>query len=88
MKKIMIAVLLVCCVCGVSKWSHYYDKKNCVVVEASCTGALLVDELGEGWYCEGFDFAVGDVYEMKMFDNYTEKDIEDDEIVEIKKVGE
>ena len=88
MKKIIIAVLLLVSIVGVAQWSHYYKKENCVVVEATETGALLVDEFGEAWYYEGEGFAVGEVYEMKMFDNYTEKDITDDEIVKITKVGE
>lgn len=83
MKKILVAILIIGAFVGVSYIEHNYTRDNCVVVEASKTGCLILDEVGEQWYWEGEGFEVDDVVEMKMFDNLTSAYIGDDEIKEV-----
>ena len=83
MKKILVAILIIGAFVGVSYIEHNYTRDNCVVIEASETGCLIRDEVGEQWYWEGEGFEVGDEVKMKMFDNLTSAYIVDDEIKEV-----
>lgn len=79
-RRIVSAILLVALFCGVSYTTHHYTRKNCVVVEATETGAIFKDTCGFTWYVECEGYSVGDVADLKMYDHCTDSNIDDDEV--------
>ena len=63
-----------------------YTRHDCVVVEASPTGAIFKDKCGFTWYvdCEGYQ--VGDKADLKLYNNGTNDDIDDDEVTDLVRV--
>lgn len=63
-----------------------YTREDCVVIEATETGAIFEDKCGFTWYvdCEGYE--VGDKADLKMYNNGTNNCIDDDEIRGLKRV--
>ena len=63
-----------------------YTRQDCVVVEATETGAIFEDKCGFTWYvdCEGYE--VGDKADLKMYNNHTDNCIDDDEVRGLKRV--
>ena len=86
MKKIVILILALTSLNGLSKLEHNYTRDNCKVIEASPYGAIIEDRTGNTWYYEAEGFNVGDIVDMKMHDNWTISNIEDDIIQKVKKV--
>lgn len=64
--------------------SHYYTRKNCEVVKVDGYTVSVEDNMGRWWKFEGESFEVGDIVDVKMFDNLTDG-IKDDQIVDVKK---
>ena len=83
MKK--VAVLLAIIVLG-GYIECNYTREDCVVVEASPTGAVFEDKCGFTWYWEEEGFEVGDVVDLKMYNNGTNNCIDDDEIKKVVRV--
>ena len=83
MKKILIAVLILGLFCGACYIEHNYTRTDCEVIEASSMGALIEDRCGFTWYYEGEGFEVGDLVDLKMHDNFTSSNIDDDEIKKV-----
>ena len=79
-RNVLVIMLLVGMFCGASYYEHNYTRKDCVVVEASPTGAIFEDKCGFTWYvdCEGYE--VGDKADLKMYDNGTASRVDDDEV--------
>ena len=79
-KNLLVVVLLVCLYCVIGWYECNYTRTNCVVVEASPTGAIFEDKCGFTWYveCEGYE--VGDRAHLKMYNNGTNNCIDDDEV--------
>ena len=87
MKKNVLVVMLLLVVCCVASWYECnYTRANCVVVEASPTGAIFVDECGFTWYVECEGYQVGDKADLKMFNNHTNNCIDDDEVKDLVRV--
>ena len=87
MKKNLLVVAVVLGLCCVASYIECnYTRHDCVVVEASSTGAIFEDKCGYTWYvdCEGYE--VGDKADLKMFNNYTDNCIDDDEIKDLVRV--
>ena len=85
-RNVLVIMLLVGMFCGASYYEHNYTRKDCVVVEASPTGAIFEDKCGFTWYvdCEGYE--VGDKADLKMYNNCTNNCIDDDEVRGLKSV--
>lgn len=66
--------------------SHYSLKGTVVYVEDNVV--TVMDKYGDFWEFEGTGFEVDDKVKMKMFDNYTENTILDDEVQKVKKISE
>ena len=86
MRNVLVIMLLVGMFCGASYYEHNYTRHDCVVVEATETGATFADKCGFTWYvdCEGYE--VGDKADLKMYDNGTVSYIDDDEVKELVRV--
>ena len=85
-RNVLVIMLLVGMFCGASYYEHNYTRQDCVVVEASPTGAIFEDGCGFTWYvdCEGYE--VGDKADLKMYNNCTNNCIDDDEVRGLKRV--
>ena len=83
MKKILVVFLLVAMFCGASYYENHYTM-TCRVAEATATGCLLVDEMGEAWYVEGEGFKVGEEFKGVFYTKLTHSNRLDDEIVKLK----
>ena len=62
----------------------YYNRKG-TVVEVQNDVIVVCDERMNVWEFEGDGFSVGETVIMKMFTNYTDNNIYDDEIVKVKR---
>ena len=83
-KKVIMIVLIVIALVGVIHHEHNYTMSDCVVVEASQSGALIEDRAsGEQWYVEDEGLTVGDEVQMLMYDNYTSAYIYDDKAMRV-----
>jgi hypothetical protein len=83
-KKVVMMVLIVIVLIGVIHHEHNYTMNDCVVVEASQSGALIKNRAsGEQWYVEEEGLTVGDEVLMLMYDNYTSAYIYDDKVMRI-----
>ena len=85
-RNVLVIMLLIGMFCGASYYEHNYTRQDCVVVEASPTGAIFEDKCGFTWYvdCEGYE--VGDKAALKMYDNGTVSYIDDDEVKDLVRV--
>ena len=85
MKKIIVAVLVIGAVLGISYFEHNYTREECEVIQI-CDGIVtVVDGCGFTWDFEkeNNDLEVGDFVTLKMFDNISSANIEDDVITKI-----
>lgn len=82
---IIIAIILIggfyCC----NYCEHHYTRKACVVVNVRNNNVTCEDKCGFLW---GFEtdsesFAVGDIVDLKMFDNCSNNYVQDDKIIKI-----
>ena len=64
--------------------TSHYTKEDCIIVEVAEDYAIAVDTNGDewSWSIDGTDLEVGDVVDLKMYDNHTD-DIYDDEVVSV-----
>lgn len=83
-KKVIVIVLIVIALVGAIHHEHNYAMNDCVIVEASQSGALIKDRVsGEQWYVEDEGLTVGDEVRMLMYDNYTSAYIYDDKVMKV-----
>lgn len=85
MKNILITVLLTTCVCGVNHFEHNYTRETCEVVKINNGIATIEDKCGYHWKYADSNLKVGDIVDLKMNDNCTVSNIEDDVITKIVK---
>lgn len=85
-KNVLVVVLLLAMYCGASWYECNYTRHDCVVVEASPTGAIFEDKCGFTWYVECEGYQVGDKAHLKMFNNHTDNCIDDDEVKDLVRV--
>lgn len=84
MKRTVLTIAIFAMMFGTAcHYEHNYTKRNCKVTEATETGAMIVDSKGWGWYYEGEGFEVGQTVDLKMHDNFTNADNEDDIIKKV-----
>ena len=69
-------------ICGNAE-THYNRKGT--VIEVQNDVIVVCDESMNVWEFEGDGFSVGETVTMKMFTNYTDNNIYDDEIVKVKR---
>ena len=86
-RNVLVAIMVLLgmyCVVGYIECN--YTRQDCVVVEATETGATFADKCGFTWYvdCEGYE--VGDKADLKMYNNHTDNCIDDDEVRGLKRV--
>lgn len=86
MKKVLTVVLIVGLFCVAGYVECNYTRQDCVVVEATETGAIFVDKCGFTWYVECEGYQVGDVADLKMYNNHTDNCITDDEVRDLVRV--
>jgi hypothetical protein len=63
----------------------HYTRKDCVVVEVEQGLMTVLDTTGNEWcyYMDSDALSTGTKVDLKMFTNYTDNAIEDDEIVKV-----
>ena len=65
----------------------HYTRKDCVVVSITDEGVVAKDKGDRLWsfyITEDSELKVNDTVDLKMFNNYTDNDITDDEVVGVK----
>lgn len=77
-KKIITITMIISMFAIVTHYEHNYTLKDCMVTEATTEGCMIVDNKGEGWYIEGKGYEVGQVVDLKLYDNNTENTNLDD----------
>ena len=65
--------------------NHYTREAEVIAIEGQTV--VVVDETDNIWEFEGEGFVRGDIVKMKMFTNFTDSDIHDDEIINVKIVN-
>ena len=65
-------------------FEHNYTREDCEVVEVDAEVVYVEDARGHLWSYEAEGYSVGDVVDLKMYDNLT-TDIEDDVIKKVVK---
>lgn len=83
MKKLLIIVWLAISFIILSR-TEYYTRTDCRVIEVNDGYALIVDG-GDMWAYECNYLKVGDIVDMKMHTNYTDKYSYDDIIKDVVK---
>lgn len=86
MKKIVLGVMLIVMVIATSYMQNFYTLKDCTVYQINDGYASVEDFCGWAYDFKANDLKVGDVVELKMHNNYTERYINDDIVKEYKKV--
>ena len=63
----------------------HYTKEDCEIVEITDEFIVAVDVYGDEWEWsnDGTEFELGDLVGLKMYNNHTEYNIYDDEIVSV-----
>lgn len=84
MKKVLLVGLVVAMFSGCSYVEHHYTRKSCKVIDINDGIATILDKQGNVWDIYDETLRTGDIVDLKMFDNNTIDNIEDDEIIEIK----
>lgn len=78
MKKIIPITLITIILCGMAHFEHNYTRKDCIVTQVNDNFATVKDKSGNVWDIEDKDYKVGDTITLKMHDNFTPSNIEDD----------
>ena len=82
-KKILMVALIFGMFAMASHYEHHYTIRNCRVTEVTAEGCMIVDNRGEGWFIEGEGYEIGQIVDLKMFDNNTEDTSFDDVIKKV-----
>ena len=80
-----IVILLIVCICyGVGYYEHNYIRPNCEVTQI-CDGIVtVIDETGKTWDFKAKGYNVGDIIDIKMYDNNTSAYVYDDIVKGVK----
>lgn len=83
MKKIIGIIIIIALVYGGCYYEHNYTREECVVVQVKDGYATIEDKTGNYWdvLCDGLE--EGDIVDLKMHDNYSSNNIEDDIVKDI-----
>lgn len=86
--ELIVGVLLVGTLCvGIPSVGGYIEThytREARVVKAKAEIVIVEDKCGNEWAFEGEGFEIGQKVTLKMFNNYTDSNIEDDEIIGVK----
>ena len=77
MKNFIIISLLVPMLCGANYIEHNYIRENCIVIEAHNNNIKVKDKSGFIWSFNGEGFFIGDIVDLKMYDNTTTTHFDD-----------
>ena len=81
----IIIVIILLVMCGwCSHYEHHYTRVG-TVTRVDCIEVTVRDNSGHYWAFKGDGYNVDDTVELKMYDNHTDNNIYDDEIVGVKK---
>ena len=86
MKKLALMLVLVMVFGMACYYDTNYIRKDCKIVDVENGVVTFEDKVGHYWKWEiepNEYFEVGDFVDLKMFNNHTDNNIEDDEIKEI-----
>lgn len=86
MKKLILTIVFIVLFAGACHFEHNYTRKECVVIQV-CDGiASIEDKTGNIWDVEYKGLTKGQYVNLKMYDNLTSANIEDDIVkkVEVK----
>lgn len=90
MKAILSILAVLAVVAGfgyVGHAEHNYTREGCEVVAIEGNEVVVLDEAGHEWLFVGEGYKLGEMVELEMFDNCT-GNIYDDEITEVKRMGQ
>lgn len=90
MKAILSVLAVLAVVAGfgyVGHMEHSYVREGCEVVAIEGNEVVVLDNAGHEWSFVGEGYKLGEVVELEMFDNCTNS-IYDDEVIEVKKMGQ
>lgn len=62
----------------------HYTREATVIYTNDNNEVVVSDKAGNEWHFYGIGYVEGDAVKMKMFTNYTDSNIYDDEIVNVK----
>ena len=85
-KKIIATVLVIGAVLGISYYEHNYINKDCEITQVNDGFVTFIDKQGNAWDWEIQEneyFEIGDYVDLKMNDNNSSNNIEDDKITKI-----
>ena len=83
MKTMLILVAVVSALSGANYVEHHYTREDCKVVQSADGYVTIVDKTGNYWDIKDSERNIGDIVDLKMYDNNTIDNIEDDEIVKV-----
>ena len=86
---VCICLLFVVCFVSFSYIESHYTRKGKVIELDKCNDVIAVEDVtGNIWefFGDTEKYNVNDNVKMRMFTNYTDETIEDDEILSVKKV--
>lgn len=79
----MAAAIVMIAMIGLASWFEvHYTKENCTVVDCVEDVVIVEDTYGYIWEFEADNLEVGDVVDLKMYTNYTNSTVFDDEITD------
>lgn len=76
-------MLLVGVLFGVSNYERNYTRKECDVIRIDGEYIVAEDKCGFIWAFKGNGFGIGDKVDLKMHDNMTVNNIDDDKVIDI-----
>lgn len=83
MKKILTVILVVGAIYGACYYEHNYTRKECEVIQVNDGVVTVEDSCGFVWDFKGNELKVGDIVDLKMYDNSTSTYINDDIVKDV-----
>lgn len=80
----LVFVLFILAIGWAGNLEHYYTRRGCEVISVWGDYVRVEDRQGNIWAFYGEGFKDGEKVNLRMFNNYTERDCSDDEIVKVK----
>jgi hypothetical protein len=89
MKKLIAVAALFALLIGAGYADSHYTRKDCIVTSVQGDAVCVVDVMGREWefFADGDAPAVGSWVDLKMYNNNTDANIYDDEVVGFKMAG-
>ena len=84
--RIVMALVVLVMVLAIGNYYENHYTREVRVVEIDCLEITVADNYGHEWVYLGDDVEVGDSVELKMFSNNTVDDVEDDVVLNAKRI--